>query len=156
MVTIAAKWRGRCRVCGCVIPQGVQIEWTKETGARHVTPEACAEALASPPLPDPPLRGPQPETPEDFERLKGLLLAQKWKFASTMAHIPHSYTLRKHWASDSDFVWVIQHVRAVGYEARFGGRVYTYVGVDGHEYWDCGGPVAGVGLINRAVRKAAK
>lgn len=137
MVMMAAKWRGKCRVCGCVIPQGVHIEWTKDSGARHVTPEACAEALANPPLPDPPLRGPQPQIPADFERLKRLLLAQTWTFAKTMAKMPHWYTLRKNWAVDEDFVWTITEMRRVGYQQRFGSRVCLYVDVDDFQYWDC-------------------
>ncbi len=153
MVVVAAKWSGKCRVCGGALPPGTQIEWTRETGARHVTAEACAGALANPPLLDPLLSAPQPQTPEDFEWLKRLLLAQTWKVAKTMPKIPHSYTLRKHWEVDEDFVWCIEHIRAVGYQQRFGGRTYIYANVDELCYWDCGGPVSGVGLINRAVRK---
>ena len=80
MVTMAAKWRGRCRVCGCVIPQGVQIEWTKESGARHLTPEECEAARLAPPPVEAPLRGPQPELPEDRRGLEQLLLSHPWKY----------------------------------------------------------------------------
>ena len=163
MVTMAARWRGRCRACGCVIPQGVQIEWTKDTGARHVSREACAEALANPPLPDPPLRGPQPQTPEDFERLKRLLLGQTWKFAKTMAHMPHWYSLRRLWLNDEDFIWAVEYIRRIGYEARFGGRIFVYCDVLEHQYWPCDGETRGplearttVSLINRAVKKPSK
>ncbi len=133
-----ARWRGKCRVCGCVIPPRVQIEWTKETGARHVSPEACAEALAKPPLPDPPLREPRDIGAADFEQLQRLLLAQTWKFASTLANIPHWYTLRKNWASDEDFVWVIDALRRSGYQQRFGSLVYLYTDIEQFQYWDCG------------------
>ena len=165
MVTMAAKWKGKCKNCGVVIPPGTAMDWTKEGGARHVTVDACAEALANPPAPDPPLRGPQPQRPEDFEKLKRLLLAHTWKVASTMPKIPHAYTLRKNWKVDEEFVWCIEHIRAVGYQARFGARVYTYADVDEHQYWDCGGGLMEIEArtgyfllcgINRALLKPKK
>ena len=63
MVVMAAKWRGKCRLCGCVIVEGSQIEWTKETGARHLTAKECeAAALLAPPV-NFELRGSQGRSP---------------------------------------------------------------------------------------------
>lgn len=161
MVLMVSKWRGRCRLCGAVLRPGSQIEWTKETGARHVTPDACAEALANPPV-ESALRELQPESEEDQARIRSLLLGHPWKAAKTMPTIPHEYTLRRLWANDEDFVWCVDHIRRVGYEQRFGGRVFVYYDIDEHQYFptdgDPRGPVGArttVNLINRAVRRQA-
>ena len=84
-----------------------------------------------------------------------LLLAHPWKSATSKRYekLPHQYTLRKQWADDQAFLWVVAHIRATGYEKFFIGRVWIYYDIGGHQYWDCGGPVSGVGLINRAVRR---
>lgn len=161
MVVMAAKWRGRCRLCGAALPAGTQIEWTKETGARHVSAEACAEALANPPV-EPVLRGLQPETDADRERIRSLLLGHPWKVAKTMPTIPHEYMLRRLWANDEDFIWCVEYIRAVGYEQKFGGRVFVYYDIGEHQYFPCDGDPRGpvdakttVSLINRALKKAS-
>ena len=154
MVVMAATWAGRCRVCGCVIPQGVQIEWTKDGGARHLTPEECEAAQLAPPPPVIALRGPGVELSEERARVERLLLGHPWKTATTMPRLPHQYSLRRLW-DDADFVFVVEHIRAKGYEQRFIGRTWVYYDVGEHQYWDCGGAVTNVGLINRAVRRPA-
>ncbi len=161
MAMMAAKWRGRCRVCGCVLPQGAQIEWTKDTGARHVSAEACAEALASPATTELPLRGPGEEVPEDRARIERLLLGHPWRVAKSMPTIPHEYTLRRLWQNDGDFIWCVDHIRSVGYEQRFGGRIFVYYDIGEHQYFATDGNVRGpagarttVNLINRAALRA--
>ncbi len=133
MGVMAAKWAGRCKVCGRVILPGAPMDWTKEDGARHVTVEDCAAAPES--APPVVLRGPQPERPEDRERIERLLLGHPWKVAKTMPKIPHEYTLRRLWQNDEDFVWTVEHLRAVGYGAQFGGRTYVYYDVGPHQCW---------------------
>ena len=128
-MVILAKWPGRCRLCGVAMPPGTQIEWTKETGARHVSPEACAAALANPPK-DMELRAARPLPPDEFEKLRSLLWAARWRTASSMPTIPHSYTLRKWWDDDAAFQWVIAALRRSGYRQKFGGRIYLYTDVD--------------------------
>ena len=135
MVIMAAKWRGRCRQCGVTLPPGTQIEWTKETGARHVSPEACAAAVANPPQ-EVPLRAARPLPPDEFERLRTLLWSHRWRTASSMPKIPHSYTLRVWWPNDEDFQWVIAALRRSGYQQKFGGRVYLYTDVDAFVVFD--------------------
>jgi hypothetical protein len=44
-MVIAAKFRGKCRVCSCTIARGDRIEWTKTDGAAHV---ACANPSPEP------------------------------------------------------------------------------------------------------------
>ena len=135
MAVMAAKWRGRCRQCGVALPPGTQIEWTKETGARHAGLEACAAALANPPV-EMQLRAARPLGPDEFEKLRTLLWAHRWRVASSMPSIPHSYTLRKWWDDDEAFRWVIAALRRSGYHQRFGGRVYLYTDVDEYQVFD--------------------
>lgn len=135
MAVMAAKWRGKCRVCGAALPPGTQIEWTKETGARHVTPEACAAALANPPK-DMVLRAARPLPPDEFEKLRSLLWSHRWRVASSMPKVPHSYTLRTWWKCDEDFRWCIAALRRSGYHARFGSRTYLYTDVDEFQVFD--------------------
>lgn len=153
MVTMAAKWMGKCRLCGVAMPPGTPIDWTKEAGARHVSPEACAEALANPPF-ERVLRGPQPELPEERAQVERLLRSHPWKAATSKAYakLPHEYSLRKHW-DDAEFDEVVSYIRQVGYEQRFIGRVWTYYDVGEHQYWTMGSPVPETTLINRAVRR---
>ena len=156
MTTMLATWRGRCRACGMAILQGTVMDWTREDGATHVSPEACAEAVANPPV-ERVLRGPQPEQPADRARIEALLLGHLWKRATSAKYekLPHAYTLRRTWASDEEFIWTVEYIRRVGYEQQFIGRVWVYYDIGEWQFWDCGGPVSGVGLINRAVRRPA-
>ena len=153
MVVMPAKWPGKCRRCGKAIRPGSPMDWTKEGGARHLTPEECerAESAASVPL-----RGAVPEEPEERMRIVELLLRHPWKSATSAKYkkLPHEYSLRRHW-DDQEFVWAVEYIRRVGYERHFIGRVWTYYDVGELQYWDCGGLVSGVGLINRAVRRPA-
>jgi hypothetical protein len=56
----------------------------------------------------------------DLRRLHELLFDQaRWKFAHTMSDNPHSYTLRKTWERDEDFVWVVQTIRTIGDREKF-------------------------------------
>lgn len=77
----------------------------------------------------------------DFQRVSAFLAAQNWVFAKTMPHNPHEYTVRKNWASDDDFVFVVQYIRQHGYTGQFEGRTYTYLDVNGHFYWTMGAPI---------------
>ena len=47
-MTMRAKFPGRCKVCGQTIRVGEEIEWTKESGAKHVRcPQAQEKAPAA-------------------------------------------------------------------------------------------------------------
>lgn len=78
----------------------------------------------------------------------------RWKFAKTMAHIPHEYTVRE-WAPwyAHEFDAAVEFIRREGYPAKFFRRTYIYYDLNEHQYWwACnkeGVPI----LINRAVRK---
>ena len=158
MVVMAARFSGKCKRCGRPIAAGTQMEWTKAGGALHLTPEDCERASVA----APPLRGPQPEDPEELMLIVELLLAHPWKSATSKRYekLPHQYTLRRQWANDADFVWCVEYIRRVGYEQHFIGRVWIYYDIGEHQYWDCGGDPRGpvgarttVSLINRALKK---
>jgi len=153
MVVMPAKWPGKCRRCGKPIPPGWAMEWTREGGALHVTPEDCERAGSVAPLA---LRSPAPEDPKDRTLIVELLLGHPWKAATSAKYktLPHQYSLRRHW-DDAEFVWAVEYIRRVGYEHYFIGRVWIYYDIGEYQYWDCGGPVVEVGLINRAVRRSA-
>ena len=72
-----------------------------------------------------------------------------WRFAKTMPHLPHEYTVRGE-TPDQEFEWFVRHIREHGYRASFGGRAYTYLQVDGRKYWTMGAPVEDTTIINRA------
>lgn len=154
MVEMLAKWAGKCRRCGKPIVPGSPMSWTREDGAEHLSVEECQRANAT--VAVVPLRGPQPETPEERMLIVELLLGHPWKSATSAKYkkLPHQYSLRRHW-DDEEFAWAVTYITRVGYEQHFIGRVWIYYDIGEHQYWDCGGPVANVGLINRAVRRPA-
>ncbi|MEQ1908029.1 MAG: hypothetical protein ABMA15_04360 [Vicinamibacterales bacterium] len=142
-------------MCGCAILPGTQIEWTKDGGARHLTPEECETAKLLPSPVEPPLRGPQPELPEERAQVEHLLLSHPWKAATSKAYakLPHEYSLRRLWPHDQEFAWCVEYIRRVGYQERFIGRVWTYLDAGQHQYWTMGAPVPETTLINRAVKR---
>lgn len=76
--------------------------------------------------------------PEDHQRLLPVaqrLAEAEYHFARTMNYIPHSYTLRKTWASDPEFVDTIKMIDEYHYEERFRGRKYRRLAFNGYVYW---------------------
>lgn len=90
----------------------------------------------------------------DQEGFKEYIAGSRWKFAKTMAHIPHEYTV-KEWAPWRAHLFdeAVDFIRREGYPQKFFRRTYIYYDVNEHQYWwACnkeGVPI----LINRAVRK---
>lgn len=157
-MVISSKYPGKCKRCGKPFAAGDQIEWEKAAGATHLTTDVCAEAPDA--LPPVVLKLASDEDPAEREMAEQILLSKTYKVASTMPGIPHAYTLRKNWDSQDDFIWIIDYMRKVGYQQKFGRKVYTYYDVGDYQYWDCGGdPLhggeGGVDGINRALRKPA-
>src|SRR5262245_44065759 len=64
-------------------------------------------------------------------RLAELLETAEWRFAKTMVHNPHWYTLRKTWARDEEFVWAVEQIRLRGYRHKFNGSYYIQLHVNG-------------------------
>jgi hypothetical protein len=75
-----------------------------------------------------------------------------WKFARTMAHSPHEYTLRERAADDDEFWAAVMFIREHGYTGEWGkGKArYRYFDVDGKQYWTMGNSYEVTKLINRA------
>lgn len=59
-------------------------------------------------------------SPEQF------MASRRWTFAKTMPEHPHEYTVRRG-PRDAEFEAFVRYVLAHGYEARFGGRAFTYL-----------------------------
>jgi hypothetical protein len=45
------------------------------------------------------------------------------------------------------------HIRQAGYKADYRGTTYTYLDIDGWQYWTMGAPLSQTILINRAKLK---
>jgi hypothetical protein len=95
---------------------------------------------------------PAEDVAADMARLEDLLFTRaKWKFASTMADNPHSYTLRRQWARDwptgnDDFVWTVQTIRIIADREKFPergpfARWYTVLHLNGAKFWPMNFPV---------------
>ena len=90
-----------------------------------------------------------PEVPDALDRVERDLAAARWIFAKTMPDNPHEYTLRRKWASDTDFVHAVRFIREHGYRNLFEGRWYTQLDIGEHTYWTMGAPVEETVLIDR-------
>jgi hypothetical protein len=91
-------------------------------------------------------------THSDFaEWVKG----RRWKFASTMAKIPHSYTLR-YWGDRDSFRSAVRFILDNGYDRRFYSKTFRSYNLGTDYFWthydDDGNTqtVNGTILINRA------
>ena len=85
------------------------------------------------------------------EEFAAFVTKGRFRFAKTMADIPHAYTLRQ-WNEDDEFNAAVQFIRDHGYEQKFFSKTFVYYDVGPHQYWTMGSPVPDTKLINRAVR----
>lgn len=72
-----------------------------------------------------------------------------YQYASTMAGIPHYYTLRKKWDDDEAFVWTVAEMRKHEVERPFYKRQQQYLDVNGFQYWTMDAKARETTLINR-------
>ena len=72
-----------------------------------------------------------------------------YQYASTMAGIPHYYTLRKKWEDDEAFVWTVAEMRKHEVERPFYKRQQQYLDVNGFQYWTMEAKARQTTLINR-------
>ena len=86
----------------------------------------------------------------NLENIRLLIGQSYWKFAKTMPHIPHWYTLRMNAKHDQDFVTLVEFIRSHGYDENWGKRVHRYLDLDGWKYWTMGTRLESTVLINRA------
>ncbi len=85
-----------------------------------------------------------------MDELRAFVQASSWRFAESMPQTPHEYTLRRE-AKDKDlFERMVLNIRQVGYQKKWGKTTYTYLDIDGWQYWTMGSPLKDTILINRA------
>jgi integrase len=91
------------------------------------------------------------------EEIGSFIESNAWRFAKTMAHMPHSYVVKEKCRDPREFERFVMHIRRHGYRQRFGRAYYTYLDhpVDGvvHQFWTMGEPLDQTIIINRAVKK---
>lgn len=84
------------------------------------------------------------------EEIKLFIATSSWVFAKSMAETPHEYTARRKAKDVAMFERFVLHIRKHGYRRKFGKYKYTYLDVDGWQYWTMGWPVQQTVIINRA------
>ena len=83
--------------------------------------------------------------------LAELLEKHSYRFARTMPGAPHSYTLKRTWPSEEEFVGALKKMRAVErIEEFFRGYWYRRFNANGYKYWTMGASLDHI-LINRAI-----
>jgi len=88
----------------------------------------------------------------DFD-IERLLTSRYWRFAKTLAHIPHWYSRLQEWEDDEAFEWAVQYIRDKGVDETFhatGDFVNQYLYLGDFKYWTLGEPLEQVPLINKA------
>jgi hypothetical protein len=117
--------------------------YAERKAARQRAEEAAAVILA---------RGAVVPPEEELARVAELLAGHSWTFAKSMAENPHHYTLRKNWADDAEFIFVVQRIYEWGYVERWPDPVrswpYICLDVDEFHYWPMGSGEDCI-LINR-------
>lgn len=95
--------------------------------------------------------------PYSFDDIARALLRAEYRFAKTMPHIPHWYTLRDKWDDPNvPFENVVAYIRVHGYESDYKGAHRHYLHLNGMQYWSMGWPTEETTLINRAVPSVVK
>ena len=88
--------------------------------------------------------------------IDSFIAGHEWRFAKTMATIPHSYVVKAKCRSAVEFERFAIHIRRHGYEGRFFKARYIYfdweVGGVVHQFWTMGAPISETIIINRAVK----
>lgn len=86
------------------------------------------------------------------------LLLEKcfWKFARTLSHNPHHYTLRETWKRDDDFDKAVQAIRDHAVEEKFGKKTYQVCYLGTFKYWTMGAPIDETILINKKQTRFTK
>lgn len=72
------------------------------------------------------------------DRALHLLTQARWRFAKTLAYMPHYYTRRADWANQDDFVWICKYIAEHAVQDTFkltGKYVYKYLYLGEWKYW---------------------
>ena len=85
------------------------------------------------------------------EEIRQYIAAVKWRFAKTMANIPHEYTRRRDAPIQDKNYWrFVRHVQQHGIPERFFTKTFKYFYFDGYKYWTMEEEKWDAILINRA------
>lgn len=87
------------------------------------------------------------------EQIDAFIAANTWKFAKTMAKMPHEYIVKERCSNPEFFERFVMHIRRHGYEGRFFKRVFVYFDVGQYQYWTMGDTLENTIIINRAIKK---
>jgi hypothetical protein len=83
----------------------------------------------------------KPPTTRPPGGLRQFIAEAGWTFAASMPEIPHEYTVRGRVVSGKQpppvewHDWFAEQIAEHGYQAKFAGRTFTYLEVDGWKYW---------------------
>jgi phosphoenolpyruvate synthase/pyruvate phosphate dikinase len=88
--------------------------------------------------------------------LKDFIENSKWKFAKTMAAMPHSYIVKEN-VDPKLFEKLVLYIRKHGKNREFRifkhRKIYQYLDYKNYEYWTMGSPLNETIIINRAIKK---
>lgn len=85
------------------------------------------------------------------KELQDILERCYWRYARTLAHIPHHYTQKKIWKDKDFFVEVIHAINEHSVTEKFGKYNYNYFYAGNFKYWHMGVEAPHeVELINKA------
>lgn len=91
-----------------------------------------------------------------MDKLKEFIKNETWKFAKTMANMPHSYIVKEN-VDPKLFEELVLYINEHGEEREFKiyshRKMYTYLDYGEHEYWTMPNLLGEVILINRALIK---
>lgn len=85
-----------------------------------------------------------------LDQIRAYIAENEWKFAKTMARIPHAYNLKERSTDREAFEKFVVYIRVHGYDKKFFSKTFRYLDVDGYSYWTMGSPLSITKLINRA------
>ena len=86
---------------------------------------------------------------KNLMRLKFNLRSAEWKFAKTMPHIPHYYTVGQKWSDFSEFIWTANAVVRYGVFQKFFKDPRHYFYLDGWRFWVMDRDPNDAAIINR-------
>ncbi len=89
-------------------------------------------------------------SPDELARIGQLLLTKSYRFAKTMPHAPHWYSVRREWKNEEEFVEAVLFIRKHGYSEPYAGRNYIKFKLNGFKYWTMGDPIEDTIILNRA------
>ena len=78
------------------------------------------------------------------------VVSAPWRFAKTMAHMPHEYLVEGKVPDPDAFARFVAHIREHGFKAYWRTSLNTYLELDGWRYWAMPGRGdSSITIINR-------